>query len=197
METSVIVPIRLLSDERLSATDKVVWAWLRAYPSMSATRAAVLCGVSRSQWYRSIERLSALEWLPNEQQQPAVSHAATEARPAEPEPEPATGGQWGEAMQKNFRINEEQLRDAIGRARLYCLSNGIEPTEANLRRYTLTELKFGSRDRAKASPHEGRDQQGRFYIWGGYRYDVPPDAPPRPAPTALWDTDRHTWKMTS
>jgi hypothetical protein len=192
------IPLDILLDPRLTPADKIVWAVVRAYPGIKATRGAAMAGINRWTWYNSLKKINGEKQYKERAPQPA--QAPSVAMPSQPQPqpqpvEPPTTGPWAEAICKNYDIDEEGLRAAIERAKLYCLSNEIELTTQNIKRYTNTDLQFNKQRKQRKRAHELSDAHGRFYIWGGFRYDIPRGAPPRPSDTHLWDRESQQWKQ--
>lgn len=100
---------------------------------------------------------------------------------------------WGQAIIKQFGLNNELLEKAIGAARCYCLSNDLPWNEANLKRYTLSELTLHRDQYVARSQYEVIYGGKRKYDYGGDIYPIPDDAPPRPDLATRWDEENKCW----
>ena len=101
---------------------------------------------------------------------------------------------WAEIMKKNLGIDDTGLLRALRDSEAYCVTNGIELTEANLKKYAYTSIKMRRQDYMTKSQFENYGRNGeRWYVWGCWEITIPPDAPPRPSGMHQWDRERCVW----
>lgn len=101
---------------------------------------------------------------------------------------------WAETMQMTMGITEAGLRKALMDSVAYCVTEGHKLTEANIKHYAYTSVRYRRKDYQSKSSYEWRSKDGRrWYSWGSSSFLIPDEAPPRPSMRHHWDSDMLAW----
>ena len=104
-------------------------------------------------------------------------------------------GSWAETMQMNMGIDQAGLRKALKESVAYCVTEGHELTDTNIKHYAYTAIKYHRKDYQRSSAYEWRSKDGkRWYTWGSATYEIPSTAPLRPSMMHQWDYTHGIWK---